>query len=200
MNIVVIFPTATEARRFNRPGVTVVIGGVGLTATAYSTLKTIQQHQPEVLILAGVAGMYPKAPLAIGDTVLVSSECEADLGFFTVDGFVHLSQLAIDMEFETRHTLTCPWIPAEPPLALAKSCSLNAAMAPFVDITGIDIENMEGAAFFHVCLQEQQRFYEVRSISNVVQPGDDDWDLEGSVRNLTDGLNHLIDVLQSAPA
>jgi adenosylhomocysteine nucleosidase/futalosine hydrolase len=192
MKIVVIFPTATEARYFRQPDVEVVIGGVGLTATAYATLKVIHQHRPDVLILAGVAGMYPTAPLSIGDTVLVASECEADLGFFTTDGFLHLSRLAIDMDFETRHTLKCPDLPQPSPLPLASSYSLNAALAPFVDPTGIDIENMEGAAFFHVCLQEGQRFYEIRSISNVVRLGHDDWDLDGSVRCLTTALDHFI--------
>lgn len=195
MRIVVMFPTATEARLFQHPSVEVVVSGVGLTATAYATLKTLRDSQPDVLILAGIAGMYPESGLKIGDTVLVGSECEADLGFFTPTGFQHLSALAIDMDFETRHTLTCPWLSANPPLPLASSYSLNAALAPFVDTAGVDIENMEGAAFFHVCLQEQQRFYQVRSISNIVKPGHDDWDMEGSVRALTAGLHKVVDDL-----
>ncbi|WP_028535665.1 purine phosphorylase [Paludibacterium yongneupense] len=192
MKIVVIFPTATEARDFAHPSADIVIGGVGLTASAYSTLKAIEQHRPDVLILAGIAGMYPAAPLKIGDTVLVASECEADLGFFTPDGFRHLSRLAIDMDFEPRHTLDCPYLPALSPFPLASSYSVNAALAPFIDTSGIDIENMEGAAFFHVCRQEGQRFYELRSISNVVRPGHDDWDLDLSVRRLAEGLKRFI--------
>ncbi|MBV8048950.1 MAG: purine phosphorylase [Paludibacterium sp.] len=196
MKTVVMFPTATEARLFSRPGVETVISGVGLTATAYATLKAIREHAPDVLILAGVAGMYAHAPLAIGDTVLVESECEADLGFFTPEGFRHLAHLAIDMDFDVRHTLACPYLPDSPPLPLARSLSLNAALAPFIDTAHAEIENMEGAAFFHVCLQEGQRFYEVRSISNVVKLGHDDWDLDASVANLTEGLTRLIDSLR----
>ncbi|BAK74906.1 purine or other phosphorylase family 1 [Pseudogulbenkiania sp. NH8B] len=198
MNITVLFPTATEASLFSLPGVTTVVSGVGLTATAYATLKAIQQHKPDVIILAGVAGVYPHAGLQIGDVVLVASEVEGDLGFFTPEGFTHLAHLPLDMAFERRHTLACPALPAG--FAQAKSVSLNAALAPFIDSREVEIENMEGAAFFHVCLQEGQRFVEIRAISNVVKPGHDDWDLEGSVRALTDGLHRLIDVLQREDA
>lgn len=194
MNITVLFPTATEASLFSHPGVTTVVSGVGLTATAYATLKAIQEHKPDVIILAGVAGVYPHASLQIGDVVLVESEVEGDLGFFTPQGFTHLAHLPLDMAFERRHTLLCPQLPEG--FARARSVSLNAALAPFVDTREVAIENMEGAAFFHVCLEERQRFVEIRAISNVVKPGHDDWDLEGSVRALTDGLYRLVEALQ----
>lgn len=196
MNITILFPTQTEASLFHRDDVTTVISGVGLTATAYATLKAIQQTKPDVVILAGIAGVYPHAALAIGDVVLVESELEADLGFFTLDGFTHLAHLPLDMAFERRHTLTCPHLPQPALFPKARSVSLNAAMAPFVDVAQVDIENMEGAAFFHVCQQEQQRFLELRAVSNLVKIGDDGWDMQGSVTALTAGLHRLVDYLQ----
>jgi len=54
---------------------------------------------------------------------------------------------------------------------------------------------MEGAAFFQVCLAEQQKFLEVRSISNEVKIGDEEWDMEGSIRSLTAGLHKVIEYL-----
>jgi hypothetical protein len=134
----------------------------------------------------------------VGDVVLVESECESDLGFFTPSGFTHLADLNLDMDFTVIKRWLCPHLPALSILPIAKSNSMNAAMAPFVDTAGIDIENMEGAAFFQVCLAEQQRFLEVRSISNLVKIGDDSWDMEGSIRALTAGLYKLIDCLLEA--
>ncbi|MET3135851.1 futalosine hydrolase [Undibacterium sp. GrIS 1.2] len=196
MNITILFPTQTEASQFQRDDVSTMISGVGLTATALATMKAIQQYQPELIILVGIAGVYPHAPFKKYDVVLVETEVEGDLGFFTKTGFVHMAHLPIEMEFERRHTLTCPHLPLNSPFRLAKSMSLNAALAPFVDVQNIDIENMEGAAFFHVCLQEQQKFLELRAISNIAQIGDDDWDMQGSVKVLTKGLHQLIDILQ----
>lgn len=196
MKITVLFPTQTEASLFKRDDVSVVISGVGLTATALATSKAIQQGRPDIVILAGIAGVFPHAPFKIGEVVLVETEVEGDLGFFTPKGFVHLAHLPIDMEFERRHTLSCPHLPEGAPFSLARSISLNAAMAPFVDTHNVDLENMEGAAFFHVCLQENQRFIELRAISNLVKIGDDNWDMQGSVLALTNGLHTLIDLLR----
>lgn len=196
MKITVLFPTKTEASLFRDDAVTCIVSGVGLTATAVATLRAIQQHQPDVLILAGIAGMYPHAPFKIGDVLLVESEVEGDLGFFTPVGFVHMAHLPLDMDFERRHTLHCPYLPADAPFPLARSASLNAAMAPFIDSSELDIENMEGAAFFYVCQQENQRFLELRAVSNLVKIGDDQWDMQGSVRAMTDGLHQLIALLR----
>ncbi|MNW18458.1 hypothetical protein D3C71_2180350 [compost metagenome] len=51
---------------------------------------------------------------------------------------------------------------------------------------------MEGAAFFHFCLQENVPFIELRAISNVVQPGHDDWDMDGAVSALHAALTQLL--------
>lgn len=197
MKIIILFPTETEASLFQREDVTCMISGVGLTATAYATMKAIQQ-KPDILILAGIAGVFPHSTFCIGDVVLVKSEVEADLGFFTPTGFVHMAHLPIDMAFERRHTLMCSHLPQNPVFPLASSVSVNAAMAGFIDTSAADIENMEGAAFFHVCQQEQQGFLEIRAISNNVNVENDEWDMQGSVKALTAGLHTLIDHLQQS--
>lgn len=195
MKIFVIFPTATEAQFFTHPLVDVVIGGVGLSAATLSTMKLIAKHKPDWLILAGIAGVYPNASFSIGDVVLVSDEYEADLGFFTPSGFTHLTQLDLAMDVSTPDHWHCPHIEAVNGFSLARSNSVNTALAPFVKTNNIDIENMEGAAFFQACLSEEQKFLEIRSISNRVCIHDDGWDMVGSIKNLTQALHQLIEQL-----
>lgn len=195
MKIIVLFPTQTEASLFSRDDVSSIVSGVGLTATTYATTRLICQQRPDLLIMAGIAGAYTHSGFKVGDVSLVSTEVEGDLGFFTPQGFVHLAHLPIDMEFERRHTLTCPYLPAQPLFPLARSMSVNAAMAPFVDTSEVDMENMEGAAFFHTCLQENQAFLELRAVSNFVNIHNDEWDMQGSVKAMTAGLHQLIDSL-----
>jgi len=190
-----MFPTRTEAQFFNHPHVGIEMSGVGLAASAYNTARVIARERPDWLIMAGIAGVYKHSYLKVGDVALVSSEREADLGFFTPSGFTHLTDLTLDMDFDRHRQWLCPHIPAKAFLPLASSNSMNAAMAPFVATTDIDIENMEGAAFFQVCLAEQQKFLQLRSISNVVAIGEDDWDFEGSIRALTQGLHQVIEYL-----
>lgn len=196
MKITVVFPTRTEAKFFTRKDVGVAFCGVGLSSAAYHTSKIIAQHQPDYLIMAGIAGVYPHSQLKVGDVVLVASEREADLGFFTPSGFTHLADLGLEMDFPLQRNWVCPYLNAQLPLPLAHSNSLNAAMAPFAATEEIDLENMEGAAFFQVCLAEQQRFLEVRAISNVAQISEDDWDFDGSIQQLTLALDRLINHLQ----
>ena len=195
MKIVVVFPTITEAQFFSHSHTITEICGVGLSSAAYRTHNIIVKHKPDWIIMAGIAGVYEHSPLRVDDVALVTSECECDLGFFTPDGFIHLADMKLDMDFSVTKEWNCPHIPAEPPLPIAKSNSMNAAMAPFIQTTGVDIENMEGAAFFQVCLAEKQKFLQVRSISNVVKIGDEDWDMEGSTRALAAGLHKVIDFL-----
>lgn len=196
MNIHILFPTATEAARFQHDGVSTLVSGIGLTATAHATTRLIHRERPDLLILAGIAGCYPHSGLAVGDVALVESEVEADLGFFTPQGFTHLSRLPLDMDFERRHTLACPHVGLAAGLfPLARSASLNAAMAPFVDTRDVDIENMEGAAFFHACQQEATPFLQLRAVSNVVRPGHDDWCMDLAIDALHRGLRRLLDAL-----
>jgi len=192
MKILVIFPTHTEAQCFHHEQVDVAIGGVGLSATAYNTSRLITEHKPDWLILAGIAGAYQNASLAINDVVLVSEEYEADLGFFTPRGFTHLSELDIAMDFSIPKQWTCPYVDAITDFTPVRSNSMNAAMAPFVRTTDIQIENMEGAAFFQVCLAEQQKFLEIRCISNYVKIDDETWDMAGSLQSLSRALDRVI--------
>lgn len=198
MKLLVVFPTQTEARFFSHPQVITAISGVGLSATAYYVGKLIAQHRPDWILMAGIAGVYSHSSFTIGDVVLVERECEADLGFFTLGGFTHLAELNLAMDFVATKWWLCPYVSSVTGvLPLATSNSMNAAMAPFIQTQDVDIENMEGAAFFQVCMFERQKFLELRSLSNKVKIGDDEWDMEGSIRALTAGLHRVIEHLLS---
>lgn len=197
MNIAVVFPTITEAKYFKRDGINISFCGVGIISAAYNTLKTIIDVKPDVIIMAGIAGVYRESKLNIGDCVLISKERIADLGFFYEDGFRELESMKLDMNFEFEQQIDCPYIKDDMPLKSATSNSMNSAMSPYVNTKGIDTENMEGAAFFYVCKKEGVKFFEVRSISNVVDPKHEDWDYETSIKNMSNGLNKLIDYLEN---
>ncbi len=193
--IVVLFPTFTESKFFSRTDVVIRFSGVGISSAAYSTLKIIIDDKPDIIIMAGIAGVYYGSNLKIGDTVLVRREHEADCGFFTKEGFKHLTELDLDMDFELIEGLDCPYISEDMPFKTAIGNTMNAALAPFVKTKGVDVESMEGYPFFHVCLKENIKFFELRSISNHVDVEDEDWDYDTSLRNMTSELNKLIDYL-----
>lgn len=196
-NIIVLFPTKGEAKYFKpkREGVAVHFMGVGLVASAYSTLKIISECKPDIIILAGVAGVYPTAPYSVGDCVLVAEEHEADLGFFHAEGFRHIDKNPITASFKLTDATKCPYVNNTFPFPLVVSNSANSSMPPHVDSTGVDIENMEGSAFFSVCTLEGVEFYELRAISNTVDINRKDWNLELATQELAKGLDKLLDYI-----
>jgi nucleoside phosphorylase len=198
---VVLFPTELEARGFRRSGVVPLVSGVGLVATARSTVAAIaggapfgDTGAPDWLILAGLAGCYPESGLDIGDAALVAREVEADLGVFGPAGFVHLSQADLGFPTDAGRPLDCPHLPPGLPLPAVASATVSGAQAPHIDTDGLALENMEGAAFFDVCLAAGQRFLELRAISNVAHPHAD-WHIERGIAGLHAGLHLLLDHL-----
>jgi futalosine hydrolase len=56
-----------------------------------------------------------------------------------------------------------------------------------------DVESMEGAAVFYVCLHEKVPFLEIRAISNFVESRDTTkWDIPLAIENLTDELYRFL--------
>ncbi len=192
MRIHILFPTATEAQHFTHQSVGHTICGVGLVNCALATQQVIRELAPDWLILAGIAGIYPARDYHLRQSVLVNSEAEADLGFYTTQGFVHLSELELAMDFERQTNYLCPHLPADLPFKTARSASVACAMTPLIDTNLYDIENMEGAAFFKVCLAQQQKFLQLRTLSNWVSTENDEWDMQGSVQQLARDLEQLL--------
>jgi futalosine hydrolase len=61
----------------------------------------------------------------------------------------------------------------------------------------VEIENMEGASFFYVCLKENIPFMSIRSISNYVEDRNkDNWKMEEAIESLNKTLAELFDIVK----
>ena len=125
MRTVVLFPTAGEAEAFRRrcPGVAYRITGVGPAAAAAATARAVVDERPDLLLLAGIAGVYPASEVAVGEVVAVAEE--------RVEG---LPERYADVY---RPTFAVPGLRTAVSNSVARS---GAAPA------GAEVENMEGAA------------------------------------------------------
>ena len=146
MRTVVLFPTAGEAEAFRRrcPDVAYRITGVGLAAAAAATARAVVDERPDLLLLAGIAGVYPASEVA-GEVVAVAEE--------RVEG---LPERYADVY---RPTFAVPGLRTAVSNSVARS---GAAPA------GAEVENMEGAAFFAVAAALGVPAAEVRAVSNRV--------------------------------
>ena len=147
MRTVVLFPTAGEAEAFRRrcPGVAYRITGVGPAAAAAATARAIVDERPDLLLLAGIAGVYPASEVAVGEVVAVAEE--------RVEG---LPERYADVY---RPTFAVPGLRTAVSNSVARS---GAAPA------GAEVENMEGAAFFAVAAALGVPAAEGRAVSNRV--------------------------------
>lgn len=189
----VLFATEAEVERFNcskTPNVAVELVGVGSSLAAVNTLCFVKQYNPRVVILAGIAGAFTSAenPLEIGQSVVVTSEYNGDLGSFSSGSF----------EPKFAQKLECSLYGVQAAikhLPTASSLCVNAAASPFVSRKGFDIENMEGWGFFKACQNFKIEYLELRTISNFVGDPFEKWEVDLALENLTAQLNNIISKL-----
>jgi len=185
---------------FEKEGLAVqtLVTGVGSIATAFNLGVLFAQSRTEWAINAGIAGSFDPA-LKIGDVVQVATERFGDLGVEEADGrFRDLAELGFSQEAILRNPQ-----PAIPGLPVCQGLTVNKAHGSADSIQRIQekypevqVESMEGAAFFYACLAAGIPFAEIRSISNRVEPRNRDaWDLPLSIRTLNEVLIGMIESL-----
>jgi futalosine hydrolase len=174
-----------------------IITGLGTTFTTYFLTKALHLCQYDLVINAGIAGSF-RDEISIGTVVNVKSEQFSDFGIEDEEriktvfdaGFVDPDEFPFQngklinpdsyehMELPDVHGITGN-------ISHGASKSITRMISDFDP----DIESMEGAAIFYVCLLENVPFLEIRGISNYVDIRDTDkWDIPTAIENLTNEL------------
>jgi futalosine hydrolase len=184
-----------------------LVTGVGMTATAYSLMKKISSRKYSLAINIGVAGSFRKE-IEIGETVAIISDTFADLG--AEDGEQFLSVFEMGLQQEDRFPFYNGKLKADAiekystlhSLKKVKAISVNRVHGNDESIRKTvkkfhpDIESMEGAAFFYVCMHEKIPCIQLRGISNHVERRNrEGWNIPLALTNLNrtaiDLLNEL---------
>lgn len=200
-----------ESKIAGRFQVDFMLTGIGTTSACYRITKKIVEAATEnspysLAINIGIAGSYDLEKFPVGSTALVEKEFFGDLGFMTASGFQTLfDSKTLDANLFPFKDGTLEMLPLPEFFNnVAKSYS-RATGVTVQTITGdekttrriIDkyspqIETMEGAAFFYVCLNEDVKFMEIRSVSNRV--GEEDtskWDTPKALDALKEALKEF---------
>lgn len=174
--------------------VEILIAGVGGISTVYFLTRLLQQKKYDLAINIGIAGSF-NCKLKIGEVVCVKEDCFADLGVEDGGQFLTLfeSKLLKDDVYPFKGGMLRPYydIPGLPGLPLVKGITVNTVSGTNSTIQKLkgkfssDIETMEGAAFFYVCLLEGIQCMQIRSVSNYVEIRDKGkWNIPLAVENL----------------
>lgn len=182
--------------------VSLLFTGVGQALTAYALGRLLGQRRFDLVINAGIAGAFRK-DLEIGQVVQVTSERFADLGVQEADGaFTDVHQLGLiapdqspfkEGVLKNKDSSGFEFLPKVSAVTVNQVHGHPPAIERIRKKYGADIETMEGAAFFYVCLSEQLPFLELRSISNFVEARNREaWNIELAIKNLNEVLSKIL--------
>jgi futalosine hydrolase len=183
----------------------VLIAGVGSIATAWTMQKWISVNEkPDLAINSGIAGSY-NHDISIGEVVMPVTDCFADAGIEDGNNFLTLSEAGLinasEFPFKEGLLLSDPIYANSMKNILRPVRAITVNMATGSDSTrdrlvkkfNPDIETMEGATFFYICIRENISFMALRSISNIVEPRDKSkWDIRLALNNLSEKLDEVL--------
>jgi len=191
-----------EKKIFNK-NIDLLISGIGLIFTTYSLSKAIFAKKYDLVINIGIAGSF-KRSLKLGELVYVTSEQFADLGIRDKDNFIDI----FDAGFISAHQFPFSDKKLKPKvlniqkleqLKKVKSISVNTVSGNQKEIDALmqqydaDVESMEGAAVFYVCMNENIPVLQIRSISNYVEERDKSkWNIPLAINMLSNFCFGLI--------
>ncbi len=176
-------------------GKSLLISGVGLTATAYQLGKILSTLSFDGAINFGVAGSFDFS-IPLGTTVEIITDEFADLGAENNDDFISLFEMTLqrenDVPFSNGKLVPMGEWKNIGDLRKVTGASVNTvhgnaqSIANFKRRSNAQIETMEGAAFFYACAMAGVDSLQVRSISNYVEPRNrENWKLEEALRSLS---------------
>lgn len=182
-----------------------LVTGVGSLPAAWSLMNYFCHNPlPDIAINTGIAGSFSDS-FPVGSVVIARSDCFGDLGVER-DGDFHTlfeSGLAGPDDFPFSggflHASDKLVLKAGSAWPLVRAVTVNTTSGSEPSVNRLinkfnpDIETMEGAAFYYVCSRLNIPAIAIRSISNMVEPGDrSGWDIPAAVGKLGSAVNSLI--------
>ena len=193
--------------QYNSLFVDVLITGIGSVFTTYSLTNHLNKTKYDLVINAGIAGSF-RSEINIGDVFIVLKDQFADLGIEDSQSFSTLFEKGFMLESE--FPFTNSMLINSTVLEYSFFKNINEISAITVSTThgnvesskrfkekfNSDIETMEGAAFFYVCIMQKVKFIQIRAISNYVKEREKaKWNIPLAINNLNDKLFELLIVL-----
>lgn len=195
-----------ENRRFfsNKIDIYILVTGVGPVHTTFALATFLAKGQIDLALNLGIAGAFNRQ-LNLGDVVQVSSDQFADVGVEEANSsFTDLFDMQLTDRNEAPYIngkLYAPnadanFLPTASAITVNKVHGTTNSIEKIQTKYPVDIESMEGAAFFYSCLQHQLNCLQIRSISNYVEPRNkDNWNIPLAIDNLNQVAIDMIEAL-----
>ncbi len=186
-----------------------LITGVGAVFTAFNLTRHLENNPGyDIVLNTGLCGANKKSRLEIGEVVNITQEEFADLGINDNGEFIKLTETQFlnrnSFPFENGllknpNTLEFSAIVDYDNIRSITTCTTSGEQKQIqqrLKNFDFDVENMEGAAFFYVLLHYKIKFFEIRAVSNYIEPRNTkNWDIELALKRLTIAVkSFLLDI------
>jgi futalosine hydrolase len=184
-----------------------LVMGVGVFNTLYELKNRLNQFSYSLIIQAGIGGSYQKNK-PLGKVYYMATERFGDIGLEQKDGSftsIFETPLIDRNSFPFKEgVLINPEATLAKFLPVANGITLNTVTGTqgkaekiIEKYPEVEIENMEGASFFYVCLKENIPFMSIRSISNYVEDRNKEhWKMEEAIESLNKTVSDLLEIIK----
>lgn len=188
---------------FGQVQIEVLFTGVGQMATAYTLGRRFGSAPPPQLALqAGIGGAIDSS-LALGEVVRITSERLGDLGAAgQAEQHLSLGEIGLfpGLPYDKEEVLRLPQGYATLPFRECAGLTVNQVNGSAAGIArmrerypDVQVESMEGAAFFYACLLQGIEPLQLRAISNYVEPRNRAaWKLQEAIEALNEQLKAVL--------
>jgi futalosine hydrolase len=182
----------------------VLVTGVGSMATSWAMTRWLASNpKPDLAVNVGIAGSFNE-DIRIGEVVVPVSDCFADYGIETEDGFLTLGEAGLEdiNKFPFRSgkiiadnkyiNLAISKLRGVRAISVNTTSGSQPTIEKLIKKYNPDIETLEGATFFYICSGEKIPFLAFRSISNRVEPRNkNNWDIALAIDNLAEKVQEF---------
>lgn len=181
-----------------------IITGVGASNTAEKLSRKVGCSRYDIVLNIGICGSF-RSGLELGSLVNITSELWGDLGVEDHEEFLDLFDISILQPGEypftgkklinqgNKYSEYFAHLPKVSGITVNKAHGSKSSIEKCIEKYEPDVETMESAAIFSICLSQKINFQCLRSISNFVEPRNRAaWDIEKALKNLTTEIKTFI--------
>jgi futalosine hydrolase len=185
--------------------------GVGMVATAFALGRHLATNTYDLAINLGIAGSFARS-LDLGEVVEVTTDALAELGAEDDEAFLSIEQLGFgESTYNASTTLSGLFSQngiAGNDLLLKQTAGITVntvhgneqAIRKITGRVDVQIESMEGAAFFYACRKAGIPCLQIRAVSNYVEKRNrDSWKIGLAIKNLNTFADALLQRLAQIP-
>ncbi len=182
--------------RYNKLVIDILVTGVGMVATAYRSGRTLHGRKYDAAINAGICGSFDRN-LELGVVVNVISDFFPEKGAESGEYFLSLIDLRLLEQDEfpftegkllNRSRFRSQALESLPEVSGATVNTVHGnaeSILQFEKRFNVQVETMEGAAFFYAAFLQGVKCLQIRAVSNYVEPRDTShWNIPLAIRNL----------------